>query len=109
MGDFVDSMRAESQQDPSERLLSSDVYDGLAFIPSLLAPEKAIGGLKRSGSGNSFGSGNSLSEPFMADDQLAAMGIDVKEMDSFRKAYAAFRLGEARGASGDIAPGVRAG
>merc|ERR1712193_142669 len=94
--DFVESMRAESQQDPSERLLSSDVYDGLAFIPSLLAPEKAVGGLKKKAS-----SGNSLAEPFLADDRLAAMGIDVKEMDSFRKAYAAFRVGEARGASGE--------
>merc|ERR1719284_1178697 len=102
--DFVESMRAESQQDPSERLLSADVYDGLAFIPSLLAPEKANGGLKKKAS-----SGNSLAELFLADDRLAAMGIDVKEMDSFRKAYAAFRVGEARGASGDIAPGVRAG
>merc|ERR1712048_748413 len=104
--DFVESMRAESQQDPSERLLSSDVYDGLAFIPSLLAPEKATGGLKKGGSGNS------LAEPFLADDRLAAMGIDVKEMDTFRKAYAAFRVGEARGASGEAAAvtlGVRAG
>merc|ERR1712217_34600 len=86
--DFVESMHAESQQDPSERLLSAEVYDGFAFIPSLLA------------------------EPFLADDRLAAMGIDVKEMDSFRKAYGAFRVGEAHGASGEAAAvtlGVRAG
>jgi len=111
--EFVDSMRMESQQDPSERLLSRDVHDGVAFIPTLLAPEKVLATPARAGAlkkkSSSF---NSLAEPFLSDDRLAAMGIDVEGMDSFRRAYAAFRVGEAVGASGeagDAASGVRAG
>jgi glycerol-3-phosphate dehydrogenase (NAD+) len=100
--EFVDSMRVESQQDPSERLLSREVHDGMAFIPTLLAPEKAFAPLSRAGTlkkkSSSF---NSLAEPFLCDDKLAAMGIDVESMDSFRRSYKAFRVGEAVGAAGE--------
>merc|ERR1712187_432702 len=47
--EFVDSMRMESQHDQSERLLSREVHDGVAFIPTLLAPETAFAPPTRAG------------------------------------------------------------
>eukprot|EP00746_Dinoflagellata_sp_MGD_P168179 gnl/MRDRNA2_/MRDRNA2_99422_c0_seq1.p1 gnl/MRDRNA2_/MRDRNA2_99422_c0~~gnl/MRDRNA2_/MRDRNA2_99422_c0_seq1.p1 ORF type:complete len:582 (+),score=110.30 gnl/MRDRNA2_/MRDRNA2_99422_c0_seq1:66-1748(+) len=93
--DFVSGMRQECRfEDPAETLLSPEVQDGLAFIPTLLAPEAVApsrrGGMKKN-----------LSEPFLSDDKLAAIGIDVTSMDKFRSAYQAFRAGEKNGASGE--------
>merc|ERR1711904_125611 len=96
---FVSGMRQECKfEDPAETLLSPEVQDGLAFIPTLLAPDAVApsrrGGMKKSPS-------YSLSEPFLSDDKLAAIGIDVTSMDKFRSAYQAFRAGEKNGASGE--------
>jgi len=44
-----------------------------------------------------------LSEPFLSDDKLAAIGIDVESMDKFRTEYLAFRAGDAGGACGEAA------
>merc|ERR1712078_439899 len=88
-------MRKESCRDPAETLLSSEVQDGLAFNPTLLAPD-AVAPLHR-------GMRKILSEPFLSDDKLAAIGIDVESMDKFRSAYQKFRAGDAGGASGEAA------
>merc|ERR1719388_306970 len=93
--DFVSGMRKESCRDPAETLLSSEVQDGLAFNPTLLAPD-AVAPLHR-------GMRKILSEPFLSDDKLAAIGIDVESMDKFRSAYQKFRAGDAGGASGEAA------
>merc|ERR1719388_649486 len=68
--DFVEGMRLESLEDPAETLLSPEVQDGVAFIPTLLAPEAVVPPRK--------GLRKNLSEPFLSDDKLAAIGIDVK-------------------------------
>merc|ERR1712118_251362 len=72
--DFVEGMRLESLEDPAETLLSSEVQDGLAFIPTLLAPdavlEYPVGHSKR----GHCGMKKTLSEPFLTDDKLAAIG-----------------------------------
>merc|ERR1712072_803715 len=99
VADFVSGMRQECKfEDPAETLLSPEVQDGLAFIPTLLTPDAVApsrrGGMKKSPSYN-------LSEPFLSDDKLAAIGIDVTSMDKFRSAYQAFRAGEKNGASGE--------
>merc|ERR1719191_1856401 len=91
-------MRKGGCTDPAETLLSSDVQDGLAFIPTLLAPD-AVAPSHR---GRSEMRKN-LSEPFLSDDKLAAVGIDVESMDKFRSAYQKFRAGDAGGASGEAA------
>jgi len=96
--DFVEGMRKGGCTDPAETLLSSDVQDGLAFIPTLLAPD-AVAPSHR---GRSEMRKN-LSEPFLSDDKLAAVGIDVESMDKFRSAYQKFRAGDAGGASGEAA------
>merc|ERR1712118_406037 len=84
--DFVEGMRLESLEDPAETLLSTEVQDGLAFIPTLLAPDAVAD----SGLGRSKMRKN-LSEPFLSDDKLAAIGIDVESMDKFRTEYLKFR------------------
>merc|ERR1711904_66219 len=71
---------------------------GLAFIPTLLAPDA----VPPSRSGRSE-MRKVLSEPFLSDDKLAAVGIDVESMDKFRTEYLAFRAGDAGGASGEAA------
>ncbi|CAE7247330.1 GPDHC1 [Symbiodinium natans] len=94
---FVERMWREVQQDPAERLLSRATRDGLAFIPTLLHPTQGgvdasavkIGDLK-------------LPEPFLSDDKLAVLGIDVETMDRFRKSYLAFRRGDSMGAAGEL-------
>merc|ERR1711904_206834 len=96
--DFVESMRLESLEDPAETLLSSEVQDGLVFIPTLLAPD-AVAPTHKSRSEMR----KTLSEPFLSDDKLAAIGIDVESMDKFRAEYLAFRAGDAGGASGEAA------
>merc|ERR1712118_281551 len=70
--DFVEGMRLESLEDPADTLLSSEVQDGLAFIPTLLAPDAVAPSCR----GRSEVRKN-LSEPFLSDDKLAAIGIDV--------------------------------
>jgi len=100
--DFVDGMRAESQQDPSERLLSRNVRDGFAFIPTLLTPEASEAESTRLAPlTKKVPSMPSLPEAFLSDDKLAALGIDVESMDEFRRNYVAFRAGEAVGAAGE--------
>merc|ERR1712039_990247 len=86
---FVESMRAESRQDPSERLLSRAVHEGHCFIPTLLAPEasddrrdKPASSSQKAGSCGSLSSKRvnsfpSLPEAFLSDDRFAAMGVDV--------------------------------
>merc|ERR1712193_597858 len=96
--DFVSGMRKESCRDPAETLLSPEVQDGLAFIPTLLAPDAVVP--LRTGR---CGMRKILSEPFLSDDKLAAVGIDVESMDKFRSAYQKFRAGDAGGASGEAA------
>merc|ERR1719198_1497824 len=59
--DFVSGIRKECRfEDPAETLLSADVQDGLAFIPTLLAPE-AVMPARRSEMRKI------LSEPFLSD------------------------------------------
>merc|ERR1711988_1819729 len=92
---FVASMWKEMQQDPAERLLSRATRDGLAFVPSLLTPtgesaEPSAIGVRK------------MPEPFLSDDKLASMGIDVESMDRFRKSYLAFRAGDSFGAAGEF-------
>jgi len=107
--DFIEGMRAGANVDPSEQLLCQAVHDGEAFIPTLLAPEAAEtssnGTSPRSPSSSPPSHGLSmrkiLSEPFLADDRLAAMGIDVESMDEFRRGYLAFRAGHPTGAAGE--------
>merc|ERR1712232_556246 len=100
--DFVDGMRAESQQDPSERLLSRSVRGGFAFIPTLLTPEASEAESTRLAPlTKKAPSMPSLPEAFLSDDKLAALGIDVESMDEFRRNYVAFRAGEAVGAAGE--------
>merc|ERR1712118_533324 len=68
--DFVEGMRLESLEDPAETLLSSEVQDGLAFIPTLLAPDAVLpsqNGMKKVLS--SSGMKKVLSEPFLSDDK----------------------------------------
>lgn len=104
VGDFVEGMWRETQQDPAERLLSRSTREGAAFIPTLLSPvldapeapivekltnKKTVGVVR-------------LPEPFLSDDQLSAMGIDVECMDKYRRSYLAFRAGDATGASGEL-------
>lgn len=100
--DFVDRMRLESLEDPAETLLSLDVQDGLAFIPTLLAPD-AVAPSRRVHCEVRTGMRKNLSEPFLSDDKLAAIGIDVESMDKFRTEYLAFRAGDAGGACGEAA------
>lgn len=95
ISDFVNNMRKECRfEDPAETLLSPEVQDGLAFIPTLLVPD-AVAPARRGEMRKN------LSEPFLSDDKLAAVGIDVTNMDKFRTAYQAFRAGEKNGASGE--------
>merc|ERR1712118_597676 len=99
VADFVSGMRQECKfEDPAETLLSPEVQDGLAFIPTLLAPDAVAP--SRTGR---CGMRKILSEPFLSDDKLAAVGIDVESMDKFRSAYQKFRAGDAGGASGEAA------
>merc|ERR1712118_29542 len=100
--DFVDRMRLESLEDPAETLLSLEVQDGLAFIHTLLAPD-AVAPSRRVHCEVRTGMRKNLSEPFLSDDKLAAIGIDVESMDKFRTEYLAFRAGDAGGASGEAA------
>merc|ERR1712032_965424 len=105
--DFVENMRAESRQDPSERLLSRAVHEGLCFMPTLLVPDTTgdrqdrVKVLKQrncpmpSVSTKKVPPLPSLAEAFLSDDKLAAIGIDVENMDAFRRNYAAFRAGNA--------------
>jgi glycerol-3-phosphate dehydrogenase (NAD+) len=97
VSEFVQGMRLESLEDPAETLLSSEVQDGLAFIPTLLAPDAVA---PSHGRGHR-GTRKNLSEPFLSDDKLAAIGIDVESMDKFRTEYLAFRAGDAGGAAGE--------
>jgi len=97
--DFVEGMRLESLEDPAETLLSSEVQDGVAFIPGLLAPDAA--GVPSCRSRSQIR--KNLTEPFLSDDKLAAIGIDVESMDKFRTEYLKFRAGDAGGASGEAA------
>merc|ERR1719389_1374339 len=102
--DFVDRMRLESLEDPAETLLSPAVQDGLAFIPTLLAPDAVVpSSMGHCGMKKNFSEPKNLNlaEPFLSDDKLAAAGIDVESMDKFRKEYLAFRAGDAGGASGE--------
>ncbi|CAE8587502.1 unnamed protein product [Polarella glacialis] len=101
--EFVAGMWQEMQQDPAERLLSRATREGAAFIPTLLSPvamdeadgaprpiiKTALGILK-------------LPLPFLSDDKLASMGIDVERMEHYRKSYLAFRTGDAAGANGEF-------
>merc|ERR1712139_213537 len=96
ISDFVEGMRLESLEDPAETLLSAEVQDGLAFIPTLLAPDAAAPSRRGRSEMKKV-----LSEPFLTDDKLAAIGIDVESMDKFRTEYLAFRAGDAGGASGE--------
>jgi glycerol-3-phosphate dehydrogenase (NAD+) len=98
ISDFVEGMRLESLEDPAETLLSSEVQDGLAFIPTLLAPDAVATSCHGRSEMKKV-----LSEPFLSDDKLAAIGIDVESMDKFRAEYLAFRAGDAGGASGEAA------
>jgi len=93
---FVNSMWREMQQDPADRLLSRATRDGLAFIPTLLNPSPEAAAPSAIGL-------QKLPEPFLSDDKLASMGIDVEFMDKFRKDYLSFRCGESFGATGEIA------
>merc|ERR1711907_193391 len=88
-------------------LLSLEVQDGLAFIPTLLAPD-AVAPSRRVHCEVRTGMRKNLSEPFLSDDKLAAIGIDVESMDKFRTEYLAFRAGDAGGASGEAAVVVAA-
>merc|ERR1712159_965579 len=88
--DFVEGMRLESLEDPAETLLSPEVQDGMAFIPTLLAPEAVVPSHRGHGEMRKV-----LSEPFLSDDKLASIGIDVESMDKFRSEYLAFRAGDA--------------
>jgi hypothetical protein len=97
--DFVEGMRLESLEDPAETLLSSEVQDGVAFIPGLLAPDAA--GVPSCRIRSQIR--KNLTEPFLSDDKLAAIGIDVESMDKFRTEYLKFRAGDAGGASGEAA------
>jgi len=102
--DFVEGMRLESLEDPAETLLSPAVQDGLAFIPTLLAPDAVVpSSMIHCGMKKNFSEPKNLNlaEPFLSDDKLAAAGIDVESMDKFRKEYLAFRAGDAGGASGE--------
>merc|ERR1711988_1316068 len=108
---FIQAVRAESQCDPAEKLLSRAVYDGLAFIPTLLAPEAVEHtreGMPSNPLKKKVATWPSLAEPFLPDDRLAAIGIDVESMDNFRRDYLAFRAGEAMGASGEAVAVARA-
>merc|ERR1711985_82493 len=100
---FVAGMRKECRfEDPAETLLSLEVQDGLAFIPTLLAPD-AVAPSRRVHCEVRTGVRKNLSEPFLSDDKLAAIGIDVESMDKFRTEYLAFRAGDAGGACGEAA------
>jgi len=93
---FVERMWCEVQQDPAERLLSRATREGHAFIPTLLNPMLGVtDGLPGVGEPQ-------LPEPFLSDDKLASLGIDVETMDRFRKCYLAFRRGDSCGAAGEL-------
>jgi len=96
---FVDSLWKEMKQDPAERLLSRATRDGLAFIPTLLTAES---GESTDGRYDTAIGVRKLPEPFLSDDKLASMGIDVESMDRFRKSYLAFRAGDSFGAAGEF-------
>merc|ERR1712193_28064 len=98
IADFVEGMRLESLEDPAETLLSPEVQDGMAFIPTLLAPDAVVPPHRGHGEMRKI-----LSEPFLSDDKLASIGIDVESMDKFRSEYLAFRAGDAGGACGEAA------
>lgn len=103
--EFVKTMWQEVQQDPAERLLSRATRDGLAFIPTLLAPEAAPEEDEHGPDGSSTPTALGvlkLPEPFLSDDKLAALGIDVESMDRYRRSYLAFRRGDATGAMGEV-------
>jgi glycerol-3-phosphate dehydrogenase (NAD+) len=106
---FVEGVRAESREDPSEKLLSKAVNEGRAFIPTLLVPEERTGAvLSRKGASCPEALSMKIRQPepriaeaFLSDDQLAALGIDAESMDAYRRNYAAFRIGNAVGARGE--------
>jgi len=97
---FVNSLWKQVEQDPADRLLSRETREGVAFIPTLLNPPSED---SRGDQSPSLRLGAvKLPEPFLSDDKLAAMGIDVESMDKFRKNYLAFRFGDAFGAAGEV-------